>query len=134
MAQNLTLAAPARSQVPLQQQRALLSRYFKPQRGKVALLAALLFANIGLQLARPHIVRTLIDVALAQGPLDSRFNAGLLFLAVALVNQGVAVAETYVAEDVGWTDTNAMRADLVFHCMHLDMGFNIFFFKQKTAY
>jgi ATP-binding cassette, subfamily B, bacterial len=124
MAQNLTLAAPARSQVPLQQQRALLARYLKPQRGKVALLAALLFANIGLQLARPLIVRTFIDVALAQGPLDSLFNAGLLFLAVALVNQGVAVAETYVAEDVGWTATNAMRADLVFHCLHLDMGFH----------
>ncbi|HEX6605450.1 MAG TPA: ABC transporter ATP-binding protein [Chloroflexia bacterium] len=124
MAHNLTIAAPARPQVPLQQQRALLARYLKPQRGKVALLAVLLFANIGLQLARPLIVRTFIDVALAQGPLDSLFNAGLLFLAVALVNQGVAVAETYVAEDVGWTATNAMRADLVFHCLHLDMGFH----------
>jgi ABC-type multidrug transport system fused ATPase/permease subunit len=124
MAHNLTIAAPARPQVPLQHQRALLARYLKPQRGKVALLGALLFANIGLQLARPLIVRTFIDVALAQGPLDSLFNAGLLFLAVALVNQGVAVAETYVAEDVGWTATNAMRADLVFHCLHLDMGFH----------
>ena len=124
MAHNLTIAAPPRPQVPLQQQRALLARYLKPQRGKVALLAALLFANIGLQLARPLIVRTFIDVALAQGPLDSLFNAGLLFLVVALVNQGVAVAETYVAEDVGWTATNAMRADLVFHCLHLDMGFH----------
>ncbi len=124
MAQNLTLPAPARTQVPLQQQRALLARYLKPQRAKVTLLAALLFANIGLQLARPLIVRTFIDVALAQGPLDSLFNAGLLFLAVALVNQGVAVAETYVAEDVGWIATNAMRADLVFHYLHLDMGFH----------
>jgi ATP-binding cassette subfamily B protein len=33
----------------------------------------------------------------------------------------ISVAETYVAESVGWTATNAPRADLMAHCLRLDL-------------
>ena len=43
---------------------------------------------------------------------------------MALLAQGVTVAETYLAELVGWTATNTLRADLAAHCLGLDLGFH----------
>ena len=42
-------------------------QYLTPLRGKMALLAALIFASIGLQLLNPQIIRYFIDTALATG-------------------------------------------------------------------
>jgi ATP-binding cassette subfamily B protein len=36
----------------------------------------------------------------------------------------VGVSATYVGENVAWTATNALRAELVRHCLKLDMGFH----------
>jgi ABC-type multidrug transport system fused ATPase/permease subunit len=46
------------------------------------------------------------------------------FLAVALLTQAATVAETYVAEDVGWRTTNALRVDLTRHLLTLDDTFH----------
>jgi ATP-binding cassette, subfamily B, bacterial len=46
------------------------------------------------------------------------------FLAVALLTQVSVVAETYVAEDVGWRTTNTLRADLTRHLLMLDDSFH----------
>ena len=43
---------------------------------------------------------------------------------VAFVGQIGAVVETYLAENVGQTATNALRADLTVHCLDLDMPFH----------
>lgn len=103
---------------------ALLGTYLCPQWRKALLLTVLLFANIGLQLANPLILRRFIDAAIARQALDTLVGGGVLFLVVALLAQGVAVAEAYVAEDLGWTATNALRADLTRHLLGLDMRFH----------
>jgi hypothetical protein len=54
----------------------LLSRHIRPQRGAFALLAVLLFGNIGLQIANPQIMRTFIDAALAANRLHLRHLSG----------------------------------------------------------
>src|SRR5205085_8691192 len=41
----------------------------------------------------------------------------------AVAAQAVSIAETYVAENVGLTATNALRADLTLHCLRLDADF-----------
>jgi ABC-type multidrug transport system fused ATPase/permease subunit len=46
------------------------------------------------------------------------------FLVVALGTQVASVAETYVAEDIGWRTTNALRADLTRHILRLDDSFH----------
>ncbi|MGH2602137.1 MAG: ABC transporter ATP-binding protein, partial [Dehalococcoidia bacterium] len=51
-------------------------------------------------------------------------SLALLTIGLALVGQGVAVAETYVAENVSWVATNALRADLVAHLLRLDATFH----------
>ncbi len=105
--------------------RAFLSTYLLSQRGKVVVLAVLLFGTIGLQLAAPLIIRLFIDTAIRRGPLSSLTTIAGLYLAVALVTQGVRVAEAYVAEDVAWTATNLLRIDAARRLLSLDMAFHL---------
>lgn len=108
----------------LQEYWELLVIYLKPQWRKVALLAALIFGGIGLQLVNPQIIRYFIDTALKGGESQGLIYAAITFLGSAMVLQIVTVAATYVGEDVGWTATNALRADLALHCLRLDMTFH----------
>jgi ABC-type multidrug transport system fused ATPase/permease subunit len=102
----------------------LFARYVKPVWLGLVLLALLLAANIGLQLLNPWIARAFIDGARAEVPLESLTLTALAFLAVAILIQVASVAEGYVAENVGWLATNALRLDLVEHCLELDLGFH----------
>jgi ABC-type multidrug transport system fused ATPase/permease subunit len=88
------------------------------------LLALFLVANVGLQLLNPWIAKSFIDGAQAGVPVEALTATAIAFLAVALLIQGVSVAEGYVAENVGWLATNALRADLTEHCLELDLGFH----------
>ncbi len=47
----------------LKQTFALLARYYRPQRGRVLLLAALLLGTIALKLINPQLVRAVVDTA-----------------------------------------------------------------------
>ncbi len=98
--------------------------YLRPQRGRVALLFALLLGGIGLQLINPQILSRFIDLAVGGGTLSALLITALLFLAAAIVGQVVTIVETYVAEGVGWTATNHLRADLALHCLRLDAAFH----------
>ncbi len=108
----------------LQQYIRLLATYFRPQRGRVALLALLLGGGIGLQLLNPQLVRYVLDTAQQGGALTTLVTAALLFILFGLLQAGATFAATYVGEDVSWTATNALRADLALHCLRLDMGFH----------
>ena len=98
--------------------------YLRPQRGRVAILFALLLGGIALQLLNPQILSRFIDLAVAGGTLRALTITALLFLAAAIVGQVVTIVETYVAEGVGWTATNHLRADLALHCLRLDAAFH----------
>jgi ABC-type multidrug transport system fused ATPase/permease subunit len=104
--------------------RALLATYLRPQWPRAVLLGLLLFAGIGLQLANPQIVRTFIDRAQAGEPFARLASIALLFIGVALLTLAATIAETYVAEDLGWRATNALRADLARHVLDLDAAFH----------
>ena len=118
-----SLHAP-RLSVRLRQYVELLVRYLRPQAGMVAALAVLLFTGIGLQLVNPQIVRYFIDEALAGSPVSRLIAAAALFTVIAVVQQLVNVLAAYVSGRVGWTATNALRADLGKHCLSLDMSFH----------
>jgi ABC-type multidrug transport system fused ATPase/permease subunit len=84
----------------------------------------ILCGAIGVQVGTPLVASRFIDQATSGGaPRDLTFLA-LLTMGLALVGQGLAVAETYVAENVSWTATNALRADLVAHLLRLDAAFH----------
>lgn len=112
--------------VPLAYYRDLLVTYVKPQSTRVVALALLLFSSVGLQLVSPQILRAFIDAAApAQGNTRGQLaNISIIFISAAVLQQVVSVAATYVGERMGWTATNALRADLALHCLRLDPSFH----------
>jgi ATP-binding cassette, subfamily B, bacterial len=102
----------------------LLVTYLKPQWPRVVLLSILLMGNITLQLINPQVVRYFIDATQTGRPLSALLIAGGLFLAIAFLQRAVAFSSSYTAENVGWTATNDLRADLALHCLRMDMSFH----------
>lgn len=102
----------------------LLKRYLNPHRFWVIALAMALFASMALRLINPQILRYFIDTALNQGAEPALLQAALLFIAIAVVTQGLAVVTTYLGETVAWKATNALRSDLAAHCLQLDLAFH----------
>jgi ATP-binding cassette subfamily B protein len=102
----------------------LLSQHIRPQKGRFILLASLLFGSIGLRIFAPQIMRSFIDSALAGEALQTLTWTALAFIAVALLQQGIAVGVTYLGENVAWTATNALRAELAGQALNLDMKFH----------
>jgi len=110
--------------LPLKAYWELLSRHIRPQKGRFALLAFLLFGSIGLRILNPQIMRSFIDSALAGEAMQTLMRAALAFIGIALIQQAVAVAVTYLGENVAWMATNDLRAELAWHALNLDMGFH----------
>ena len=102
----------------------LLSRYLRPEWPRMALLAMVLGAAIAAQVVAPLLASRFIDRATSGDALHELIVLALLTMGLALAGQGLAVVETYVAENVSWTATNALRADLVAHLLRLDAGFH----------
>lgn len=110
--------------IPLRRYWNLLAVYLRPQRARVLLLAWALLSSIGLQLVNPQIVGLFIDRVIATRPLRELTWIALAFLGVAIAGQALALATTYLGENVAWTATNALRYDLALHVLRLDMGFH----------
>jgi len=98
--------------IPFKQYWDLLAKHIRPQRGRFTLLTALLLGSIGLQIANPQIVRAFIDAATSGAGGEALGYAALAFVGIALLQQVGAVSATYVGENVAWTATNALRAEL----------------------
>ena len=90
----------------------------------MALLALTLIGTIGVQVVTPLVVRDFIDEASSGAALRTLVMLALVTMGLALAGQAIAVAETWVAEHVSWTATNALRADLVAHLLRLDPAFH----------
>jgi ABC-type multidrug transport system fused ATPase/permease subunit len=103
--------------------RRLVDTYLWPRRRLVALLALVLFATIGLQVATPQVVRAFIDRATS----PDGGSLGLLtalYVGAVLLQQGFRVLTAWLSEVVGWLTTNDLRADLMAHCLELDPSFH----------
>ena len=103
---------------------AILVKYLKPQQAKVYGLIGLLLASTLLQLLGPRIIGAFIDNVTTGAAMPTLVRLASFFLGIALLGYLVKLGETYVSEDVGWTATNQLRADLTSHCLHLDMAFH----------
>jgi len=102
----------------------LLSDYLRPLRPRVALLGVVLFGTIGLQLVNPQLIKRFIDGALEGRTASELVPIAVTFMLIAVAQQALAIWATYLAEDIGWTATNTLRANLTDHVLHLDMGFH----------
>ncbi len=102
----------------------LLADHIRPQRGRFFLLAFMLFSSIGLKIFAPQIMRRFIDSALAGEALSTLTWTAIAFIGVALIQQGVHISVTWLGENVAWTATNDLRAELAERALHLDMKFH----------
>lgn len=119
---------PAGVGIPIGSSLSLLWRYLLPHKGRMAALFALLFTNIGLQLVNPQILRHFIDTA-ASPVAGELIWIAALFAGTAVLGNIASGLAAYVGEDVAWSATNALRADLARHTLGLDMSFH----KAHTA-
>jgi ATP-binding cassette subfamily B protein len=110
--------------IPVRSYIRLLHDYLSRQKLRVALLTITMFTYIGLTLVGPQLIRTFLDRAIAGNRTDTLIPIAVWFMVVAVLQQLFNVTATYLAEQVGWTATNEMRADLAAHVLDLDMGFH----------
>lgn len=101
-----------------------LLRYVAPVKGRMFLLLALLLLSTALQLVNPQIIQRFIDTAAAKGAVSGLLGLAGVFLIVSVCNQLITVALSYLGNDVAWRATNRLRADLLHHCIRLDMRFH----------
>ncbi len=110
------------------QYRALIARYLRPQLARVLWMAGLLLVAIVLQLVNPQVIRYFLDTAQAGAATQKLTLAALVFIGFAVLQQALTLAASYLSQDVGWSATNRLRADLALHVLRLDMPFH----KQRT--
>ena len=110
--------------IPVRAYFRLFTGYMRPYRRQAVLLAVVLFATIGLQLANPQLIAVFINRALEDASAETLIPLAALFMAVAVAHQLLMVWASYLAEQIGWSATNQMRADLMDHLIRLDMGFH----------
>lgn len=110
--------------VQLRQYWSLLAKYLKPLWKQMPGLTLLLFGGIGLQLFVPQVIGSFIDATQTGGSLAVILLMAGLYIVLAVLQKLVSFFSTYLAEKIGWTATNALRADLVGHILRLDMAFH----------
>src|SRR5262249_60224990 len=91
---------------------------------RLCLLVGSLCSTLAVQVGGPLVASRFIDLATTGGALGELTFLALLTMGLALAGQGMAVAETYVAEHVSWVATNALRADLLAHLLRLEATFH----------
>lgn len=102
----------------------LLARYLRPLGPQMVLLGLVLCGTIALQVIVPLMTSRFIDRATQGGAPRELVFLAVLAVGLALVGQGLAVAETAVAEHVSWAATNELRADLLAHLLSLEAAFH----------
>ncbi|WP_346928835.1 ABC transporter ATP-binding protein [Clostridium sp.] len=110
--------------LPLKDYFELLYKYLKRQKFMVILLFLILVTNLVIQLVNPQILRYYIDAVTQNEGIENLLIAALLFIGFGIVRQVFKIVSTYISEKVGWTATNALRSDLIKHCINLDMDFH----------
>jgi len=110
--------------LPLKDYFELLYKYLKRQKIMVILLFLILLMNLVIQLVNPQILRYYIDAVTQNEGIENLLIAALLFIGFGIIRQVFKIVSTYISEKVGWTATNALRSDLIKHCINLDMDFH----------
>jgi len=101
-----------------------LLKYLRPVKGRLLILLVMLLASTAAQIVHPQIVQRFIDTAADNGIVASLLTLAGIYLIIAVFNQLLTVAISYLGNDVSWRATNQLRGDLLKHCLRLDMRFH----------
>lgn len=112
------------TRVTLRQYGALFTTYLGPQWLRATVMALLLIGSIALELLGPQLIRAFIDAVQNNSSAQTLTLTALMYLGAAIGGRLVSACTTYFSENVGWTATNQLRADLAHHCLNLDRSFH----------
>ena len=84
----------------------LLAKYMKNSRLHLVLLALVLAVSIILQLVNPMIISFFIDGIEMNKSMELLIKAAILFILAAFTQQLLAIASTYLTQNIGWRTTN----------------------------
>ncbi|MBS3873727.1 MAG: ABC transporter ATP-binding protein [Firmicutes bacterium] len=102
----------------------LLTKYLWPWRWRLAAIASLMLLSLAAQLARPQILRRVLDLSLA-GQEERQILVGIVLLGlVAVMGNLVDALVRYGSDKLGWASTNELRDDLTRHVLRLDLAFH----------
>lgn len=101
----------------------LFKRYLKHQMKWFFMLLLCIISVIVIQIVNPQIVRKFIDVAIGTMTDKPLLTMAILFFGLSALQQLLAISSTYLAQNIGWKATNALKEDLTAHCLTLDMSF-----------
>lgn len=99
--------------------------YFTRQWKPMVMLALFLLLTVGFQLGIPQLLRRFLDAVTLQTGWDEVVRFATFYIVAAFALRGIQVGENYLAELVAWKATNALRIDLVRHCLGLDLSFHL---------
>jgi len=99
--------------------------YFTRQWKPMVTLALFLLLTVGFQLGIPQLLRRFLDAVTLQTGWDEVVRFATFYIVAAFALRGIQVGENYLAELVAWKATNALRIDLVRHCLGLDLSFHL---------
>lgn len=100
-------------------------RYFTRQWKPMVMLALFLLLTVGFQLGIPQLLRRFLDAVTLQAGWNEVVHFATFYIVAAFALRGIQVGENYLAELVAWKATNALRIDLVRHCLGLDLSFHL---------
>lgn len=103
----------------------LLHHYLSPQRGRLALLAALLLGSVVLRLSVPLLAAAFVNrVVGGETELRVLVLIALAICAAGVLDQVCVVSGNRLGARVSWTATNRLREDLVATVLRQDMEFH----------
>jgi ATP-binding cassette, subfamily B, bacterial len=109
------------ARIPFSSSGSLLRTYLTPHWFSVSGLTLLFFGSLGFEILGPQLLGHFIDSI--HSSMSVLFPLVLLFIGLTIANQLMTTLAGYVSEDISWRATNALRLDLILHCLNLDMPF-----------
>ncbi|MCO5224251.1 MAG: ABC transporter ATP-binding protein/permease [Thermomicrobiales bacterium] len=102
--------------------RSFLVTTLRPHRWRIAGLFLILLAGIAISVITPIIASAFIDGVIGTATYRYLLALALGTIALALISQGIALVETWMAESLSWDTTNAVRLRLISHVLGLDIS------------
>jgi ATP-binding cassette, subfamily B, bacterial len=105
-------------------------RLFRPYRGRLSVVLALIVASAALGMVSPFLLRDILDVALPEK--DTTLLAWLVggMIAISVITGAIGVAQTYLSNVVGQRVMHDLRAAVYRHLQRLSLAF---FTKTRTG-
>jgi len=110
--------------MPASDQPRLLATYLRPERRRVAGMAALLVVAMLLPVAGPVLVGRFVDAATNGRPASALVALAGVFLAVTLAGDGLQLVVTWLSVRLAWRVGNQVRSDLAQHALRLELAWH----------